>query len=307
METLVGFIPLILLIVIVVWVYRRSKRKQDASGVKTVSGWLALLTVGLIAFRPLFALSGWSQLNYQEWKHDPMVSLDGWEAYKLSIALLAVLAAGLSIYAGTGLWKGRSWGMVKRAISVLWLTGPAHAMLQAVALYAIFSGRAETKDFATVLIQNVAIAGIWTAYLLRSNQVRELYPSAALPQTISHEEVALDRPTSHQAATSSTTTEKQATGSRLNTVLDTPFKRVTALIAGLGLAMLLIGWLQIVARYWQFWSCLRVMIDHIQFNDTSYVLFTYGFYLSLFGLLGSVFYNRTIGRVASWVRTGKVL
>lgn len=182
MESLVGFVPLIVLIAVVVWAYRRSKRKQDASGVKSVSGWLALLTVGLIALRPLFALSGWSQLNYQEWKHDPMVSLDGWETYKLSIALLGLLAAGLSIYAGTGLWRGRSWGMVRRAIAVLWITGPVHALLQAAALYAIFSGRAETKDFATVLLQNILVAGVWTAYLLRSVQVRELYPRVVLPQ-----------------------------------------------------------------------------------------------------------------------------
>lgn len=180
MEGLIGLIPLILLIGIVVWVYRSSKRKQEATGVKGVSGWLALLTVGLVAFRPLFALSGWSQLNYQEWKHDPMVALDGWETYKLSVALLALLAASLSIYGGLGLWKGRAWGVVKRAIAVLWLTGPVHALLQAAILYAIFSGRAETKDFATVLMQNILAAGVWTAYLLRSNQVKGLYPRVSL-------------------------------------------------------------------------------------------------------------------------------
>lgn len=120
-------------------------------------------------------------------------------------------------------------------------------------------------------------------------------------------EIAHDRSTSHEVGAITTPTERQTASSHLNTMLDSPFKRVAALIAGLGLAMLLIGWLQIVARFWQFWSCIRVMIDHILLDDTSYMLFTYGFYSSLVGLVGSVFYNRTIGRVVSWVRTGTTL
>lgn len=182
MRHLESFIPLILLITIVVFVYRRSKRKILATGAKSVSGWLALLTVSLVALRPLFIFSGWSQLNYQEWKHDPIANLVGWESYKMSMALLALLAVGLSIYGGIGLWKGRSWGMVKRAIVVLWFTGPAHVLLQEAIIYAIFSGQAENKEFAKNLVETVVVAGGWTAYLLRSSQVSNIYQHATLSQ-----------------------------------------------------------------------------------------------------------------------------
>jgi hypothetical protein len=73
--------------------------------------------------------------------------------------------------------------MVKRAVATLWIIGPVHALLQAAALYAIFSGQAEIKDLATVLMQNILGAGVWSAYLLKSGQVKELYPRVVAFQT----------------------------------------------------------------------------------------------------------------------------
>lgn len=296
MDDLIGFMPLILLIALLVWWYRRSKRKQEAIGIKSVGGWLALLTVSLIALRPLFLLGEWSELSYLEWKHDPMVSLAGWETYKLSLGLLNLLVAGLSVYAGVGLWSGRTWGMVKRAIATLWLIGPIYALLQAAALYVISSGQAEAKNLAAMLTQNILVASIWTAYLLKSRQVKELYRRGVIAQ--------VERPT-RQLKVQTPPSEKRIVGSRFNMMLDSPFKRLSALISGVGLIMLMIGWLQIVARYWTTSVCIQVMIDHVLFHDTTYMLFTYGFYLSLFGLMGSAFYDQSIGRIVGWVRTGR--
>jgi uncharacterized RDD family membrane protein YckC len=87
----------------------------------------------------------------------------------------------------------------------------------------------------------------------------------------------------------------------LNAKLDSPFKRFAAMVAAIGLAMLLIGWLQIVARYWQFSSCISVMIDHLLLDDKEYMLFTYGAYLFSIGLMGSVLYTNSIGHVVKWI------
>ena len=84
--------------------------------------------------------------------------------------------------------------------------------------------------------------------------------------------------------------------------LDSPFKRFAALVAAIGLAMLLIGWLQIVATHWQYSSSIGVMIDHLFLDDKDYMLFTYGAYLFSIGLMGSVLYKNSVGHVVKWIR-----
>jgi hypothetical protein len=107
-----------------------------------------------------------------------------------------------------------------------------------------------------------------------------------------------------QTVTDGTIASRQPMRSRLNTTLDSPFKRIAALVAGIGFVMLLIGWLQIVARYVEFSSCIHVMVDHLLFKDEDYMLFTYGAYLLFIGLMGSVLYKKGIGRVVKWIKTG---
>jgi hypothetical protein len=146
------------------------------SETKKISGWLTWLTFLLIVVRPLILLSVLGGLNIQEFNRDPTVSLDGWGTYKTLIWLLSISAAVLSIYAGFGLWKGRTRHMVQRAIGALWIAGPVFTLLQLIAIFVVFSGNAEPpQQLLKSLIGNVFFAGVWTAYLLRSTQVKGLY------------------------------------------------------------------------------------------------------------------------------------
>lgn len=146
------------------------------SEIKKVRGWLTWLTFLLIVLRPLILLSVLGGLNIQEFNRDPTVSLKGWETYKILIRLLSLSAAVLSIYAGFGLWKGRTWNLVQRAIGALWIVGPVFTLLQLVAIFVVFSGNAEPpQQLLTSLIESIFFAGVWTAYLLRSSQVKGLY------------------------------------------------------------------------------------------------------------------------------------
>ena len=74
------------------------------------------------------------------------------------------MIAALSIYAGWGLVREMRWPAVRRAIGVLWLTGPmgALAMGYAIPLATLGESSARQSLFIGSMFASVVGAGVWT-------------------------------------------------------------------------------------------------------------------------------------------------
>jgi hypothetical protein len=141
-----------------------------------VGGWLALLVFILLFFKPI--RDGWRLYRDFTTAVEDMpvlATMSEWQTYEAaSWAAFAVFAA-LSIYGGWGLAKGRDWRVVRRAIAVLWVSGPVTSIVALALSVACFGGFDLNGEFARMFVLSAAGAAIWTAYLLKSVRVRNTY------------------------------------------------------------------------------------------------------------------------------------
>jgi hypothetical protein len=149
-----------------------------------VSGWLALLVVGLVVGFPLLGAGGINDgFLAAEAQTPELKALQPWVALKWATWSAFGAFALVSVYAGWGLARTTKWVAVRRAIVALWLIGPVsnitlNTVVPMITLGSLQSDAAEA--FATTLLPALVtslIAGGWTAYLLRSRRVRSIYVS----------------------------------------------------------------------------------------------------------------------------------
>lgn len=143
-----------------------------------VGGWLALLVIGMTVLGPLlFVVSTAGEFSQAERLQPNLQSVEGWAGFKGATWALVGLSVLTSIYGGVGLFCGRHWSYVKRAITALWVSGPLTRLIAVGILPGIFFGgvSAEPADWAGVLRPILPVA-VWTACLLRSRRVSILYP-----------------------------------------------------------------------------------------------------------------------------------
>jgi hypothetical protein len=155
-----------------------SKPKKGPSG---VGGWLFLLVAGLLVLGPLFGAGGINaDMKTLEDQYPALKSLPRWANFKAVTWWTFFAAAALSIWGGWGLARGKDWSVVKRAKFVLWLTGPVGVLVMGVIVPMATLGKssAAAPQFLGHLIGSMIAAGIWTAYLSKSNRVRNTYGSA---------------------------------------------------------------------------------------------------------------------------------
>lgn len=88
---------------------------------------------------------------------------------------------------------------------------------------------------------------------------------------------------------------------------NTPLKRFGLIVLSIGLFCLVIGIMQKSFLRTFPVRIERVLIESISLQDNAngFSLFVfYGFYLSVLGVLLSVFYDKTVGRVINWIFNG---
>lgn len=149
---------------------------QQLSG---VGGWLSLVVVGLIILGPLLGLGRLTEeLRSAEEAFPNLASNSAWHTYKQLAWTIFAATVAISISAGYRLWKIHIYESVRFAILALWLAGPAGQLAYIVAAlfsFGLTTGKTALPEILVGLIGSCVVAGIWTAYLLRSARVKNTY------------------------------------------------------------------------------------------------------------------------------------
>lgn len=152
-----------------------SKRPQG------VGGWLIILVLGMMVVGPFLGAAGINgEIFMAENQYPEIVSLEEWGRYKALTWACFIGFVAISFWGGWGLARGKTWGVVERAKTILWVTGPgASIILGVVVPLAAFDGTdgLDGEIFGS-LIGSILAATIWTLYLSRSKRVRNTYRKA---------------------------------------------------------------------------------------------------------------------------------
>ena len=142
-----------------------------------VGGWLALLIAWLILLRPLSGIYLWTRMHGAA-EGDPSLRTDSSLLVNTSTFWLIFLtSAALSIYGGVRLLRERTPAAVHAAIVLIWLAVPLSSLAGLISRAYLDAGVSLPRAIADVVI-HVAVAAVWTAYLLRSRRVKNTYHSA---------------------------------------------------------------------------------------------------------------------------------
>ena len=139
-----------------------------------VGGWLALLVVWMVAFRPVAGVYMLSMMQADSLANPTILENSSWLINTSTFWIIFLFVAALSIYGGLRLWRDRSPAAVRTAIVILWIYSPVAAADLLIAR-AFVEGRVPWPNAVLTIATNLAIAGIWTAYLMRSRRVRNTY------------------------------------------------------------------------------------------------------------------------------------
>jgi hypothetical protein len=153
----------------------------DKPYLKGVAGWLELLIVGLIVVGPFIGFGRMTDECASTEKEFPsLVTNAAWLEYKQLSWWVFALAAALSITAGYRLWKVHIIESVRFAVVSLWLAGPGSHVLYFVAAVISLGMELALAMLSALVGSTIAStigAAIWTAYLVRSQRVRNTYVS----------------------------------------------------------------------------------------------------------------------------------
>lgn len=142
-----------------------------------IGGWLALLIVWMVVFRPVAGVYMLTQLQANSLANPVILDNSNWLINTSTFWIVFLVVVSLSIYAGLRLWRDRSPAAVRTAIAVLWIYAPV-ATVDLLIARAFLEGRVTWANAVVQIVINLAIAAAWTAYLKRSRRVRNTYSHA---------------------------------------------------------------------------------------------------------------------------------
>jgi hypothetical protein len=144
-----------------------------------VGGWLLILVIGLVALGPLYGLSAlMGAIEDAESNAPRLLTLSYWGNFKLTIWSAYCVFAAISISAGYRLWKNHEPQTVRFAIYAVWIIGPLSELVMGLLLPVLFAP-IRFADLAPEILGSVLgsaiYAGVWTAYLKRSQRVKNTF------------------------------------------------------------------------------------------------------------------------------------
>ena len=150
-----------------------------STGPRGVDGWLLLLVFGLTFVPPLQLVRSAFMPPEMGAASDRSIFDDQrWPRYRHVNWGISIASAGLGVVAGLRLWKVHRRSSVHFAILALWIVMPIAALLDGVAVWAIY-GPVDAAVFLPETMKEAMLstlkAGIWTGYLLLSKRVRNTY------------------------------------------------------------------------------------------------------------------------------------
>jgi hypothetical protein len=139
-----------------------------------IGGWLALLIAWMVVFRPVAGVYMLSTLQARSLANPIILENSTWLFNMSTFWIIFLIVAALSIYGGLRLWRDRSPAAVRTAIIILWIYSPLAAVDLLIA-GAFLEGRLRWPNAMITIGINLAIAAVWTVYLMRSRRVRNTY------------------------------------------------------------------------------------------------------------------------------------
>lgn len=143
-----------------------------------LGGWLVLLVVLMLAFKPIGMLAGTLRaVSMAEQQFPAITSLPNWSTYQLTHLIGAAVIGAISFYGGIGLARGRTWKVVIRAQVALWICGPLATIIFSVVLPLLLFGEDAVMPWDAMknFVVSVLSATLWTTYLAVSKRVRNTY------------------------------------------------------------------------------------------------------------------------------------
>jgi len=149
------------------------------SDIQGIGGWLVLLIVGLMIVGPLSGLFRIShELRNAIETYPQLADNTQWQNYKVVAWIIFTSSAVISFVAGYRLWRIHNRESVRFAIIANWIEGPLQNIFYIISAGIIFD---IGVGLSQLIIKRVIIscigAGIWTAYLLLSDRVKNTYGS----------------------------------------------------------------------------------------------------------------------------------
>jgi hypothetical protein len=139
-----------------------------------IGGWLALLIVWMVVFRPVAGVYMLSMMQAASFANPVALENSTWLINTSTFWIVFLVVAALSIYGGLRLWRDRSPAAVRSAIIILWIYSPVAAADLLIAR-AFLEGRVPWPNALMTIGINLTIAAVWTVYLKRSRRVRNTY------------------------------------------------------------------------------------------------------------------------------------
>lgn len=128
----------------------------------------------MVILRPVAGVILLNQLRAASLEDPAILEHSNWLVSTSTFWIIFLMIASLSVYAGLRLWQDRTPGSVKMAIATLWIYSSLAAVDIMIAK-TLQQGQVSWPEVAQTIATNLAVAAVWTAYLLRSRRVRNTY------------------------------------------------------------------------------------------------------------------------------------
>lgn len=160
-----------------------SAKEARAHPLYGVGGWLLFLVVSMIVLGPILGIVRIAaDFANAERQYLAIAHSAGWTTFKSITWWIFSLLAALSVYGGWGLAKGNGWSVVKRAQSILWISGPIGSLVMGVLVPLVVFGSFKEVgvEFVGGFLASVVGAAVWTTYLSKSKRVRVTFTHSVL-------------------------------------------------------------------------------------------------------------------------------
>ena len=148
-----------------------------------IGGLLLLLIFWLTLVAPLLGYGKHTNEFSDALKQSPQLATNAqFQSYKLASEIIIAVSALISFAAGLQLWRVHFPETVRFAILALWLSWPLGKILNLTSAVWIYRETASRGNIETMILTmlgstftSCVVAGIWTAYLIRSVRVKNTY------------------------------------------------------------------------------------------------------------------------------------
>lgn len=141
-----------------------------------VEGWLYFFGISLFALGPLITVvMAAAELSKLEDIYPRSVGSSQWNSTIVAVWTATAIYCAISIFAGWRIFMRRVPATIPIVIACIWLMGPGLAVVVMMVAQDISGGGVTATDVGSYFGRPLVYCTIWTAYLLRSERVKNTY------------------------------------------------------------------------------------------------------------------------------------